>query len=456
MNGLLATPPEATQPATPFKTKLQSLLISLAMGLFIIQPWSPKIGNVPVQVLFVAFAFMFGVGGVMQLRRQLVVPASILIGIATLSVTARILIEGLDIKFVFHIITGLLIGCCVIHLTVNHLSTLQRASTLFVSFAVLSCGVAILQYSGLANWTWGNTIYAESYNAQRDPTGLEWSPVPFAYAIAPLLTYLILVAISQRTTLWRSCLYGGVISIVFFGLYVSSSRSGMLAVVMASGLGIVALILLGRLPRWLLGVMAASVIVLLFIDIIWLHKLAALSASASGDMRTGGTWSLFMPVILDYPLGIPAELRSIALENKLATTPEALAFKHLFQSSGGYDPHNILLTSAFFWGIPAAIVLLILCLYFPFKGLQTARRFPQHPLTNLLVAAIFANIAFFIHAWFHNSNHFYGEMRIWFWFGLMVALIHKVSTSTDVSTDTPENDPEVTEHAAKKPLFNMI
>jgi len=64
-----------------------------------------------------------------------------------------------------------------------------------------------------------------------------------------------------------------------------------------------------------------------------------------------------------------------------------------------------------------------------FQGYLGLKRYGKNAVREdviLLVLAIGAIIALFVHSWFHNASILLGEMREWIWFGFAQGLLGNV------------------------------
>lgn len=169
----------------------------------------------------------------------------------------------------------------------------------------------------------------------------------------------------------------------------------------------------------------------------------------------GGTWSIFLPTILEYPLGIPLAMRQAAMEDKLARNSQYLAYQKVMAQTGGYDPHNILLTTALFYGIPAAIALFSIYVS-PFLKLPKIFRSSNTVAKKWFIAFFSANLAVFIHSWFHNASILFGEMRNWIWLGGMLGLMSVIIFGTTTSSSNKLEDNGDNEKQKGEKLFDFV
>ena len=133
-----------------------------------------------------------------------------------------------------------------------------------------------------------------------------------------------------------------------------------------------------------------------------------------------------MPVILEYPLGIPAEI----YDKRDSYAGEAL--NQVYRGNAGYDPHNIFLTIALFYGFFAVFGLFAFYIVTIVQAYLGLKRYGKNAVREdviLLVLAIGAISALLVHSWFHNASILLGEMRGWIWFGLAQGLLGNVRRS---------------------------
>ena len=138
------------------------------------------------------------------------------------------------------------------------------------------------------------------------------------------------------------------------------------------------------------------------------------------DERLDGSWHIFFPVLFDYPLGVPAEIYVGRDSFGGGSVNQA------YREFGGYDPHNIFMTAALFYGVISAISLLaffVVTVTQAYKCLKNYGKRAYREDVILLSLVIGAIAALITHSWFHNASILMGEMRGWIWFGFAQGLL---------------------------------
>lgn len=434
---------------------LRVWFMAAALFLFVMQPWSYSIGPVPIQVILIWAAF--GLSFNLQKWQKIFTPGQLfLISVGVASVFFRLFFQDENLKVLFQLLTGIALGYVGGSLAFSaSFKSLSRVLTALVIAATISAFIAILEKFGHASWAWSHTLYY-GHRGQWEPSGLESSPVPFAYSVAPVCVFLITTLFMKDKLFDRAgVLMASAAILMMVGLYCAGSRSGMLSVVLSSFLGlfIADRMNLTRISFYL--VVFSMGIAALIIDLSFLGVLDHFLRNYKTDMRMGGTWLIFLPTILEYPLGIPLAMRQAAMEDKIAKNSQYLAYQKVMTQTGGYDPHNILLTTALFYGIPAAIALFSIYVS-PFFKLPIVLR-SKNPIAKKWFVAFFsANLAVFIHSWFHNASILFGEMRNWIWLGGMLGLISMIMYGTTTgNSNTLENNDDKERQKSEK-LFDFV
>jgi hypothetical protein len=394
-----------------------------------VQPWSFDIGVVPIQVIIIwvlflwfVFARFFMFEHALTLFSGVQWGAILIMGI---SILTRSVSDGDSLRFA-QLVTGVMlaiIGAIVFR-------GAQGRKTIIMSLAVtaaLSGLVALLQRAGQLSWTFERTLYAES--SGNVPSGLELSPVPYAYSILGIQVVLLahlLFGWWNRIRLISIPLFISLVCTlcILGGLVVSQSRSGLLGIV-AAGIILVlggSILRLRILPRpvliglAILGVVYASTVKLTDEDVL------------TEDVRLSTTWQAYVPLIWEAPVGYAHALSSVEYWDRVSVVDRSASYLAVMDELGGVAPHNIFLTTAVAYGPVASIAQLVLygsVLFFGVKRLLLLRAPHERALALWIMTLIAANVAVLIHCWFHNANLATGEMRNWLWLGALSAITRR-------------------------------
>ena len=412
-----------------------SILLGLAMSLFVIQPYSYHFRSIPAQVIIVwvliAWAIIF--------RKRIVTNS-----ISSFSIFQRLLviciltiflyktiIGSVSYLILFQICTGIIIAIlsCMV---CTQKKSLKIVMKLILFTAALSAFVALLQYLGHASWTWKYTIYyGKSIHM---PSGLEFYPVSLSYSlIAPcmilLITYLFEKSNKIKLDLIPKFISLPYLVIILFSFILSQSRSGALSIIVGA---IISIMIFIRLKKRFIPFSILTILIVLF-SIVYFTKenifkgIIHKTEQIGSDMRTEGTWSIFLPVIIEYPFGVPKSVIGKEQSNKLKIIGgySNKNYKEAMKQTQGYDPHNLIITAAVYFGVPVAILLLTFYINLFFVGYKEIflcrKDFNKHAIYVLILFS--TNLALVVHAWFHNASIIFGEMRLWFWVGLLIGYI---------------------------------
>jgi hypothetical protein len=412
------------------------LIFGLILFLYTLQPWSIRFGQIPLQVLLVWLLFFC----LLVNKSHLIVNIPKIYGplililflIFIVSVSYRIIIDGTGFLRLFQLLTGLAISVEAALLIADKKNRKYFLYP-FVFAATLSSLVAVMQSFGWLRFTWSRTLYYLS--STKVPSGLESYPVAFGYSVIGIGVLIICLFIydfrnkEKSLNILRPSIAIVCSIIIFAGIYVSESRSGVGGVLI--GL-ITAVILLKATRRKFINLST----------IIWFGVLLALLTVATPsallkiqnkvdqikiDKRlTGGTWTIFLPVIIQFPLGVPNIEKQ---KNSSQISYQEITYTSAIRANKGYDPHNCILTTMVYYGIPAGFALLLLYLSIIFKGIKVAflilrKSHYENPNTIVFLFFVCANVSLIFHSWFHNANMVTGEMRSWFWIGSVFSLAY--------------------------------
>ena len=433
------------------------LILSVTVFSFTIQPWSPEIWGMPIHVattalLYILLIFInpvifrksFGLFTKFQWGLLFVIYASICFSI----------IRG-DVQLLR--LQQAVIGLMLAIISAAAMMDTRGRKYLLVSLAlaaIASGGVAILQYLGMGGWSWAKTIY---YGYSRKvPSGLEFFPVSYAYSVIAIGVIGFIspwVKTQKRMGISLLPFMFGLSTFIFViaGLLLSKSRSGVLGIFV----GIFILTWGGeylKIRVFKFWQLTAGVIFLislaLVLDLSFIADFQNKSLEAGdGDMRLGDTWGIFLPAIIKYPLGISADLYNSASTTMNYSDPRFMDIKKLLLQTNGYAPHNILLTTGLFFGLPVVIALLLFYMSIFRLSFKEIKRYSKKDKGRAYIILIMlaSNAGLIVHAWFHNANIFYGEMRGWIWIGALMSVvrfyqiedtvIEKNNTTEKVTTD---------------------
>lgn len=290
-----------------------------------------------------------------------------------------------------------------------------------ISFGVLlSALLALAEFvsSRRAPWALGDEFIQDGAPGV---SGFDWFPVAFAYSIGPATAFLLVAGAFRSRDVWLPsrwwCLLGGLVGSA--ALIASGSRSGVLGVGVGAvfGAGIrVKLAGLSKPTYWALSLACVAVA----------GSLASFisgKSDAREDVRWGGTYMTYIPVILVNPLGLP---NGAANATQIAEAHAALGLnidEYLFTESSKIAPHNAFMSAGVRYGWIGPVALLLLY-FWPARqmlALARNRRLPDGVQTYS-AALLGALIATAVHMSFHNASIVLGEMRSWVYIGLSVGL----------------------------------
>jgi len=267
------------------------------------------------------------------------------------------------------------------------------------------------------------------------PVGLEYSPVPLAYAIVVPATAATVAILSKaqsrylrpRWLIWLMAIVG------ILGLAASASRSGTIGVVVGAGFGA---LLLGRNRNHTLvllaGAVAAIVLVVLVLTSGFLQ--AFWKGGVQQDARLGATIISYLPIILTNPFGVSPEA-DLFVELQRAeeilgvSVPMRLAIEGL-----DIAPHHFLLTASLYYGWTALFSIVAIYAHSFWLAFRAIRVTAAGGDEGILVVGLLSGMtALLIHSSFHNASILQGEMRNWFTLALLnstaIAVIFNRNTS---------------------------
>jgi hypothetical protein len=269
-------------------------------------------------------------------------------------------------------------------------------------------------------------VYKDSL--QRIPSGLEGSPVAFAYSMVGA-TVLILAgclwaagagAAAAAKPVPSPITWGGAGCFFLLALILTESMSGMLGV--CAGLAVFAAT--GFRGRKATSIFMLACLAAVFGMALYSHRDSMVTdpRSVYDDNRLGRNFAIFFPLLVERPFGLYDYVGIMENRHVVSSGDKLEAAVRL---NNGQEPHNIFLTSALAFGLPAAAAQMILYLSICVRSIKELRSWKEHVpnhLLFLLSALLAANAAVFVHMWFHNASLLLGEMRNWFWLGSWAAV----------------------------------
>jgi hypothetical protein len=423
-------------------------ILGLALAAFTVQPWSFDVAGIPIQAIIIWVLFVWFVSiRLSTLEHGLTLFSGVqwsAVSVLGFSILIRSVSDGDLLRFM-QFVTGVMlaiVGALVFR-------GAHGRKVIIVSLAVtaaLSGMIAVIQHYEQLSWTFERTVYVEG--STRTPSGLETSPVPFAYSVVGIQVVLISHLIfgwRNRIRLMSIPLMMSLVCTlsILAGLVVSQSRSGLLGIV-AAGLILViggSIVGLRILPRPVL--IGLAVLAVVYASSVKVTDEVGITA----DVRLSTTWQAYVPLIWEAPVGYANALESLEFWDRVATVDRSASYLAVMNELGGVAPHNIILTTGVAYGAPAAVALVVLygtVLFNGVKRLTRLREPHERALALWILTLIATNVAVLVHSWFHNANLATGEMRNWLWIGALSA-ITRWKTPARVparATDTSFNDDE--------------
>tara|TARA_B110000879_G_scaffold202769_1_gene279544 strand:- start:2741 stop:4048 length:1308 start_codon:yes stop_codon:yes gene_type:complete len=412
-------------------------LFGLALSLYTIQPWSIRFGQVPIQIVIIWFllASLF----ILRLEWIKLIPRAYGGGIITMiiiivvSILLRTVIDGNDFLRLFQVLTGVSISI-ISALLINDLRGSKFFIYPFLFTAVASGFVAVMQSIGKLKFTWAYTVY--HYSPDKIPSGMESFPVAFSYSVIGIFVLILTLSFHDfrnkkgKVNIVKPIIGLACCLVIFAGVQVSESRSGFLAIC----IGVMLCSFLMKKtrkkfinPLSIVGVLALAIVFAFATNLSLISKLTNKIDEAMIDGRITDTWTIFIPLIIDKPFGVSSSERegrdgSVNMGSNLSAS-------ETLKENNGYDPHNFIMTTMLYFGIPAGLSLLGIYLAVIYKGAKTASLIMYGSVLDntkavLLLCLVSSNVALIIHAWFHNANLVVGEMRGWFWIGAVLGLAY--------------------------------
>ncbi|MBX3303398.1 MAG: hypothetical protein KF693_14385 [Nitrospira sp.] len=409
--------------------------LGISVALFTVQPWSLTVYQVPVQIfivwLLLGWLGLFRLSSISRLWNPYSMIQWLAIGLFLIMLVWQNLVEERSWLRFQQVCTGVALSL----ITAQAVISMRGRRVLLFSLTIagtVSSIVAICQSVGMADWSWQGTLY--DGQLVRRPSGLEAFPVAFSYSVVGIGIVLLGAAFhdlknSERLALFpprMAMICGG---IILAGNIVALSRSGVLALMSS-------MILLAIGMRYMkrrffpFSYVTVSLLVLgglvIFDKATFLDKIQEKSERTEQDVRMGTTFSVFVPVIFQYPFGIPAAVleldRHKRIPSNAAMRNTTTELKQAFAMSAGYEPHNLFLTVGLYYGVLGVVALGVFYWVLISQAVGVvgrARSRDQESLSVLAIVFLIANVGLLIHASFHNASIFAGEMRGWIWVGAL-------------------------------------
>ena len=415
------------------------------------QPWVPEVYSIPLHVLIIWLLLVITLIVNFRLIIHGLTIFSIVhwsaILILGVSILVRSALDDWDFLRFIQLLTGIIIA--IFGGIVFQNQKARRIILISLSLGVVvSCTIAVLQYFEISHWLWQKSKYAR-VGYVYGSTGMENCPVSFSYSILGIGMTLISIWLIQwrhkiklinirGTFLFLSNL------IVLIGLIVSNSRSGLLGI----AVGILVTVGCSRKVRHKINrteevkkkeyiekkyhyLKLHSFMTVLFATMIVsgliYFSVTARNATIIQDARIFASYEVYLPVILNNPLGIPKNVSKIDVFEDIGSS-----YSEIQEKLGGsvIAPHNLFLTTGVTFGPVAAVALFILYFSALYQGRHTFNLLLR---TNLISEAFWililvsANICIITHSWFHNANLAIGEMRNWLWLGMLFGALQSVN-----------------------------
>jgi len=440
---LAARTPDCSSPVgrTGFFEKIGFVLFLIAMGSYVAQglvawmafPIRPIL-RMPPQVGLVGLSFGFVLlgapGRVFKALRQwpifFAVPPLIIF-------IAQDAVWPVDAPYLraLQVFTGMLVFINA-YVLCSHEIHIKRLLQVVFLISIASAVFAMFEWATgrYMNWEiWSRAGQLATYDrVTGHPAGLEASPVPFSYSLVTPAAMALLFAFSKQKLYGNPgrlfSLIAGVVCGI--GLLASASRSGILGVGM--GVGISWLLLLR--PRWRRkSVFIVAAIVAIVIGVFVGERIASyvMKAGMIRDVRLYRTYATYVPIIVAHPLGLAEGLEPRErFQGALERAEQRLGIRveeEIARPALSIAPHNMFLTVGWTTGWIGLGSLVAIYFYCLTRSFRSARSTGLPPPIRLLQVALFAGIvALLIHGTFHNASILLGEMRNWFYFGLLCVL----------------------------------
>lgn len=389
------------------------LVFGIAMVLYTNQPWSPQIYQIPLQVILIWGLFIFVVfndkHSILSLLNTYSTTQKVCLVVIAGSILYADTIDSVGYLKIVQFTTGLMISLLTIIIFQN--GRFLLIFILLLSTAAATSGmVAIMQHFGMADFSWERTMYF--INSMKRPCGLEAFPVSFAFSVLGIQVFLFGIILSyskiKDTVFLPIYLLFFMFMIISIGLLVTESRSGnfgfyfaLITIIYSFSKHKIRIIPIPLyiIPLWLL------------IFVVGYHGIPSdFIISVTSDSRFYLTWNLFLPIIIDYPLGVSSQY-----------PPQSMSLALLINK--GYYPHNLFLTTSLHFGILGGISLIIFYSSIFIESIKKLKICKNGEFSKTLIIILLAtNIAIVIHSFFHNANIVLGEMRNWVWIGALIGV----------------------------------
>jgi hypothetical protein len=417
---------------------------SIAMASFMAQAIAPQWKDLPVHAILTWGLFLWAVFfRPKQLKKSLSIFSAtqwFAVSILAISILIRSVLDENNLLRFGQLLTGIVIALFG-SLIVNDSRRRNLLLGILILTASLSGLISILQYLDVLPWLWQHTTYARIGRFIHGATGLEYSPVPYAYSVmginAVIFVALVLYFLYRIRLLPFSTPLLLVLSILAIGgVWASQSRSGLLGIAVALLFGLASM--KGPRPNYHMKesnveystrrytnpgrVLLVGYLTFTFVSLSLYYVLTAREQIALDDVRITTTWLSYFPVIWRHPLGVPD---GADILTALDSAGSYEATQALIARAGRVTaPHNLVLTTGLSYGPMAMLALLTLywsALLRGMRSLRVTRRRGNFGQAAWILLFIAANLAVITHSWFHNASIAMGEMRNWLWLGLLLA-----------------------------------
>jgi len=313
--------------------------------------------------------------------------------------------------------------------------------------AIASAVVSLIQFFNIHPFVWSWTEYELFVYGT---AGLEKNPVPFGYSIVAITSvitcatimlyqkkyflpiskaYLIfsalLLGVAIALSGARSAIMGVAIAALWFFLYSKKPLVGIEKVLTCRTYNFSQVHVENNAMRRRKSGSGTAIIAVIII----LALVLALKSTREGidfqDPRFIANWKVYLPLILRSPFA-PSEIESYLY---LVDQDSLWLLMNEGKRAQPNAPHNIILTTGIFYGVPGIISIVTVYLLTMRKAYQISREALKYNMCKeqlWLLALIAANIGVVCHSWFHNANIFMGEMRNWVWIGALWGMSYYV------------------------------
>ena len=160
------------------------IIFALAAAFYVVQPWAPKIGGIPAQVIMAWLCMALLITTRFKVFKNIGLKFSTLqwvcIAVMLIAMLYRTAVDNSDYLRLQQVLTGVVLSVVAAAIAADYKHRKWLLYALLVS-ASASGFIALLQFVGKASWTWERTVYFGL--AQKMPSGLETFPVAYSYGV---------------------------------------------------------------------------------------------------------------------------------------------------------------------------------------------------------------------------------------------------------------------------------